>query len=93
MSKKVPQQSSPVRAQRTLEKMRQKECKSQRRWGRPRKQSPLNQQDHCTLTEAAGTGSAGVCATWDPRAEPSRHTPPLLTQKLSPIDTHLQKDS
>lgn len=80
------------RAQRTLEEMRQKECESQRRWGTPGKQSPLNQQDQCTLTEAVHTDSARVCARWDPRAERSRQIPPLLTQKLSTIDNHLQME-
>jgi hypothetical protein len=57
---------SLFRAQGTLQKRRQKECKSQRGWKTPRKQGPLHQphDEHAQEpmeTEAACTGPAQVC--------------------------------
>ena len=89
-------QIPPLRAQGTLQKKRQKECKSQRGWQTPREQVSLNPHDlrssELTNTDVACTGPAQVCIRWDPGTEMGQvdTCSQFLVQNLSPVDRHLQ---
>lgn len=71
----------PLKAQGTLGKSRQKECKRQKGLRTPRKQDPLNTHDQCiyedTETEAACTWLIQVGTGWDPRTERSENRAPI----------------
>lgn len=69
-----------------------KQCKSQKRWSTPRKQGPLNQHEFQRLRQHA-QGVHGLDSTrWGPRAKrSSEHTPPSITQRLSPTDTQVYR--
>lgn len=61
----MPPSVHPLRDQGTLWKRNKKEYMTQRVWGIPRKQGPLNQYDQnsheLTETEVGGIGPAQVC--------------------------------
>jgi hypothetical protein len=88
-------QTLPLRAQRTLQKRKQKEHECQRGWRTPSKQGSLYQQDECSCAliatarqHAQGlhrSASDGVLAL-----KGEVDMPLFLTQKLSPTNNYLQ---